>query len=257
MKSQNSTFKTNNATHNPVLGEAEETQHATRSWAKPKRRKTKLRISSWLLALGFLLTGLGGAFLPWIWRESVALQLTAPGLAEFVKFLPEVRSGQVQIQRLYFLLPLFLAMLALPLVAENRSANLSIWFRWGLRLIVIPLALASLSPVWTPDILIAPEFRLQTILAMAAVGLAFAAPLFKSLPLRLLVILLIGGGTAAIILPGWQFSLIQASMVEAYHEPVSLGWGWWVTGGGIVLSAIGGIWAVVYPPECKESSVKI
>ena len=71
------------------------------------------RLSSWLLALGLLVTGIGGAFFPWIWREGVALQLTGPGLAEFVKLLPDVRTMQVEVERLFFLLPLFLAMLAL------------------------------------------------------------------------------------------------------------------------------------------------
>jgi hypothetical protein len=32
-------------------------------------------------------------------------------------------------------------------------------------------------------------------------------------------------------------------MVEAYHQPVALGWGWWLTVVGIILSIIGGVWA--------------
>lgn len=202
-------------------------------------------ISSWLLSLGLLLTGIGGAFLPWVWREGVALQLTAPGLAEFVKFLPEVRSGQVQIERLFFMLPLFLAMLALPLFATNQTLKLPMWLRWLMRLAVIPLALASLSPVWTPAILVSPEFRLQTLLAATAVGLAVIAPLFKRLPLRILIILLVVGDLAALTLPLWQFSLIQAGISEAYHQPISLGWGWWLTEGGIVLSVVGGVWSTI------------
>ncbi len=202
-------------------------------------------ISSWLLSLGLLLTGIGGAFLPWVWREGVALQLTAPGLAEFVKFLPEVRSGQVQIERLFFMLPLFLAMLALPLFATNQTLKLPIWLRWLMRLAVIPLALASLSPVWTPAILVSPEFRLQTLLAATAVGLAVIAPLFKRLPLRILIILLVVGDLAALTFPLWQFSLIQAGISEAYHQPISLGWGWWLTEGGIFMSVVGGVWSTI------------
>jgi hypothetical protein len=200
-------------------------------------------LAAWLLALGLFLTGLSGAFLPWIWREPVALQLTAPGLAEFVKFLPEVRYGQVPTQRLLFLLPLFLAMLGLPLISTNYRLPLPHVLRWLLRLTVIPLALAALSPVWTPAILMAPEFRLQTLLAASAIVLVVIAPFFQKLPLSLLVTLLFGAGLAAISLPLWQFGLIQASMVEAYHQPVALGWGWWLTVVGIILSIIGGVWA--------------
>lgn len=199
-------------------------------------------MTSWLLALGLLLTGVGGAFLPWIWRASVALQLTAPGLAEFVKFLPEVRLGQAQLQRLFFLLPLFLAMLALPLLVENKGLILPWWLRLALRLTVLPLALASLSPVWTPAILVASEFRLQTLLTIMAIGLAIIAPMLKNLPLKPLLVLLVVGSLAATILPLWQFSLIQAGMVEAYHEPISLGWGWWLTAAGVITSIVSGVW---------------
>jgi hypothetical protein len=140
---------------------------------------------SGLLVFGLLLTGCGGAFLPWIWRDAVALQLTAPGLAEFVKFLPEVRYGQVQLQRLFFLLPLFLAILVLPLLVENKG-----WFtcRDGCAGVA-----AGRDPAgagcpshrsWTPAILLAPEFRLQTLLTLIAIGLAVIAPVLHRLPYR-------------------------------------------------------------------------
>lgn len=216
-----------------------------------------LRSLSWLLALGLVLTGCGGAFAPWIWRESVALQLTGPGLAEFVKFLPAIRTGQVEIERLYFLLPLFAAMLFLPLLIENKKISLPVWPRRLLRLAVVPLALASLPPVWTPAVLIAPEFRLQTILAGLAVGLAMIAPRLKSLPLKPLLILLVGSSVVALILPLWRFSLIQSSVSVAYNEPVSPGWGWQLTAAGLALSIGAGLGLLVvserdHPPKVNS-----
>jgi hypothetical protein len=190
-----------------------------------------------------LMAGAGGAFLPWVWRSPVALQLTAPGLAEFIKFLPQVRQAQIQPQRLYFLLPLFVAMLALPVVAENKRVALPGWLRLVLRAAVLPLALAGLSPVWTPAILTAPEFRLQTGLAAAAVGLAVLAPLLGRLPLKLLAAALVPALPAALILPLQQFGLVQPGLAEAYAEPVALGWGWWVTAAGLGLSLLAGLWA--------------
>jgi hypothetical protein len=207
--------------------------------------RAALKLSHWLLLLGLFLTGLGGGFAPWIWRDSVALQLTAPGLAEFVKFLPEIRTGALRLERLYFLLPLFLSMLALPLFVENKKLTLPLWLRWGLRFSVIPFALASLSPVWTPAVLIAPEFRLQTGLAGLAIGLTIVAPLLRHIPLKILALFLLAGGIAALILPIWQFNLVQASISAAYNGPVSLGWGWWLTQIGLVLSLGGGIATVL------------
>ena len=200
-------------------------------------------MSSWLLTSGLFITGLGGAFLPWIWRESVALQLTGPGLAEFVKFVPEVRTGQIQVERLHFLLPLFSAMLMLPLLAANKRLDLPVWLRQSLKLAVIPLALASLSPVWSPAILMNMEFRLQTIAALIAIVLALIAPIFGNLPLKALVAVSTVANIMAIGLAGRQFNLVQSAITAVYHEPIALGWGWWVTVAGTILTIIGGFWA--------------
>jgi hypothetical protein len=211
-----------------------------------------------MLALGLLLTGTGGAFLPWIWRQSVALQLTGPGLAEFVKFLPEIRTLQLEIERLFFLLPLFLTMFALPMFAENKHLSLAAWLRWLMRLAVIPLSLTALSPVWAPPILMAPEFRLQTVLVAIAIGLAVVAPLLRHLPLKILAIPWAIGNVTAILLPMQQFSLVQASITEIYRQPISLGWGWWLTVGGIILSIGGGIYAAFFvtdsPPDKSDEA---
>jgi hypothetical protein len=158
-----------------------------------------------------------------------------------VKFLPQVRSGQLQIERLFFLLPLMVTILALPLFAGNNQLNLPGWLRWIMRFSVLPLALATLSPVWTPGVLLAAEFRLQTILAGLALGLAVIAPLVGIIPLRGLAWFFVAAGLAALVLPYWHFSLVQAQIQEAYHEPVSLGWGWWLTALGLGLSLTGAI----------------
>lgn len=211
------------------------------------QRLNRTGLAGGLLVLGLLLAGIGGGFLPWLWRAPVAQQLTAPGLAEFIKFLPEVRLGQIQTERLYFLGPLFVSMLALPPVSAQPKLFLPAWLRWLLRLAVLPLALAGLSPVWTPAILIAPEFRLQTLLAVLTIGLALIAPLLQKVPLTPLLLLLLAGSLLGLGLAWWQFSLVQSSIATAYHEPVSLGWGWWVTVAGIILSIFGGAIASLRP----------
>jgi hypothetical protein len=67
-------------------------------------------------------------------------------------------------------------------------------------------------------------------------GLAIIAPLLRALPLKPLLILLLVAGLAALVLPAWQFSLAQPAIAAAYHQPISLGWGWWLTAAGLVLS---------------------
>ena len=205
-----------------------------------------LKSGSIMLALGLLIAGFAAAFAPWVWRPPVALQLTGPGLAEFVKFLPQVRTGQLQGERLFFLLPLMVVIISLPLFSGSRQLYLPGWLRWTMRLSVLPLALATLSPVWTPGILLAAEFRLQTVMVGLALGLTLISPLLGGIPLRILGWLFVAAGLAALVLPYWQFSLVQAQIQEAYHEPVSLGWGWWLTALGMVVSMAGAIIATIF-----------
>ena len=205
-------------------------------------------INSWLLAVGLLLTGLGAGFAPWLWRDSVALQLTAPGLAEFVKFLPEVRLGQLDLERLYFLLPLFQAMLMIPLIISNRWLALPGWPRWLLRAAVVPLALAEQRPIWPVATLRDWELRMQTVLAGMALLVALISPLFKDLPLKPLLAVWLVVGLPAMILPAWQFNLIGGALADVYRQPVSLAWGWWLAVSGIVLTAIAGAGLIFFGP---------
>lgn len=225
------------------------TQSLNQSAETPRTTHYALRTThyvSWLLALGLLLAGCGGAFAPWVWRESVALQLTAPGLAEFVKFLAEVRTAQLTIERLHFLYPLFWAILASPLLAENSQLALPRWLRWGLRLAVLPLALAALSPVWTPAILLAPEFLAQTVLAVTAIGLAVIAPVFRRVPLKVLSALLVVSGLIALGLAWQAFGLAQAPLAATYNAPVEFGWGWWLTAIGVGISGGSSLWLAFF-----------
>lgn len=182
------------------------------------------------LVLGSLLAlGIGGGFAPWIYRDAVALQLTAPGLAEYVKFLAESRLGLLQIQRLHFLLPLAVAMLSLPLVVVNQDLRVPSWLQWLLRLAVIPLALNLLSPVWSPAVLLSTEFRLQTMVAGLGVGLAVIAPLFKRLPWPMLLTVVSLLSSVALGLALAQFRYVNPAVAATYASDVSLGWGGWLS----------------------------
>ena len=104
----------------------------------------------------------GGSWAPWVDRAAAALVLTAPDLAEFVKFLPEVRCGALVVQRLCFLGPLFVVLVTTPCVIGARSLDYPGWLRGLVLAVAATLALLLLPPVWSPPVLLADEFRLQT-----------------------------------------------------------------------------------------------
>lgn len=190
------------------------------------------------MPLGLLLMGLGGGFVPWVWHEVVVLQITAPGLAEFVKFLPEVRTAQLSPERLYFLGPLFVAMLLLPLSLDQTDLRLPLRVRWGLRLMVIPLALASLSPVWTPEILTDHEFRLQTIFTCVALAFVAIGPFInRYIPVIAMTVALTLSGFVSLSLAWQAFTLIRPAVVAVYGQTtVTFGPGWWLALVGYLVS---------------------
>ena len=194
------------------------------------------------LILSLLALATGGGFAPWVYRPAVALQLTPPGLAEYVKFLPEVRLEMLSLQRLHFLLPLTIAAYSLPLVAVNEGLGLHWSLNWLLRLSVVPLALSLLSPIWTPDRLVAEEFRLQTLVAAGALGLTLMAFLFRKLPLKWLVSGIALLSVSAIGLAWRQFNLANEAIAATYASPVQLGWGGWLTILGTVGMIVSAVW---------------
>ncbi len=192
-----------------------------------------MKISRYLLPISLLAFAIGAGFAPWIYRPAVAEQLTAPGLAEFVKFLAEKRLGLLPIQRLHFLLPAATAALVLPLFAVNRQLRLNWSANALLRLTTLPLALAILSPVWSPGVLMSAEFRLQTLTAGAAIGVAVIAPLFRQLPLRWLTTAATVAGLSATVLALRQFFLVDDAIAAVYADAITLGWGGWLTLAGL------------------------
>jgi len=186
-------------------------------------------VMRWPLLAGLLLAALGASFVPWVDRPPVALVLTAPDLAEFVKFLPEVRDSSLRVQRLLFLLPLFVATVSLPIIVAARRLAFPGWVRWPTLLIAIPLSLMLLPPVWSPSVLLSAEFRLQTAACLLCLGLVVSSCGLKGLPLVPLLVLLTPASLAAPALALWQFSIAQEAITRAYASPINPGWGTWLT----------------------------
>jgi hypothetical protein len=199
------------------------------------------RADRWLLLAGLLLAALGSSFAPWVDRSPAALLLTAPDMAEFVKFLPEVRAGSLAVQRLLFLLPLAVVTLSLPLVAAARQLAYPRWMRWLVLAVTLPLALTLLPPVWSPPVFVSDEFRLQTAACGLGLGLVAVSPALKGVPARWLAVLLLPLSLAAPALALWQFFVVQKAVTRAYASPVVPGWGAWATAAGFALAILGAL----------------
>jgi hypothetical protein len=186
-------------------------------------------VTRWALLGGLLLAAIGASFAPWVNRPPAALVLTGPDLAEFVKFLPEVRNGSLRVDRLVFLLPLFVATLCILLTVGVRRLAYPGWVRWLVLVSVIPLALTLLPPIWSPAVLLSPEFRLQTAACLLCLGLVVVSRWLRGIPIRPLLVSLTLVSLAAVGLALWQFFTVREAIARAYASSIVPGWGMWLT----------------------------
>lgn len=198
-------------------------------------------VGRWLMLIALLLAAGGASFAPWVDRPAAALKLTAPDLAEFVKFLPEVRNGSLSVQRLLFLLPLFVTSFTLPLVVASSRLAYPRWARWPILVTVVPLSLTLLPPVWSPAVLMSAEFRLQTIGCIFCLVLVAASRWLRWVPVRILMAILVPLSLAAPAVAFWQFYVVRAPVSQAYAGPIFPGWGTWATIIGFAMTITGGL----------------
>ena len=192
----------------------------------------------WPLLAGLIIAAVGASFAPWVDRPPAALVLTAPDMAEFVKFLPEVRDGSLRVHRLLFLLPLFVATFSLPLTVSAQRLAYPRWVRWLILLITVPLSLTLLPPVWSPAVLLSAEFRLQTAGCLLCLGLVVISRWLKYVPTRPLLLLVALFSLVAPTLALWQFFVTQEAITSVYASPIVPGWGVWCTQAGYTLVII-------------------
>ena len=220
-----------------------------------------------VLILGLALA-IVGYFGPWVDHKTAALVLTGQDMGEFVKFLPEVRTGTAPMIREFFYLPPFAAALCLILLLANRRWAYPLVVRAVMLLAVLGLAWAMLPPVWTPQLLITAEFRKQTVAIAFCLLLLIIHPVLRCLSPRLLafammVLALLGAGP-----PLWQFLAIREAVNRAYGWPVQVGWGLWATVLGFLVIMAGAatlltfgsgyhIWTVKAEREEKQAHIRL
>ena len=180
---------------------------------------TAMVLSGWLLAA----LGYWGA---WVWAAPVGLRVPGIDLAEYVKFIAEVRSGQIRLTREVFLLPLVAISLSMSLLAQRSELRLPSALRWLINLLAIPVALAMLPPAWTPSLLTTPEFVKQTVaMAVCIVAAGLSYPLLRRMPLTLSAIIVALLALASLVLSVSAFLKLRTPLDAIYGQPVEFGSG--------------------------------
>jgi hypothetical protein len=195
-----------------------------------------------VLLLLALIAAIAGYFGPWVWHPAVVFRYSADDLAEFVKFMPAVRSGQVAITRELFFLPIWLASIGLALWLGQYAKNRLV--RWMVGLLVIYAAIWPM-PMY-PFILEAyrsPEFGVQFWGSVLAVVLCAAALMLGTrIADRWRALMWIAIGLIGATVAPLHFVRLKPALDELHGWSMSVGWGIAATVIGFAAVAMIGAW---------------
>lgn len=219
-----------------------------RSWRHPLWA-TLLLLAGWLLVVA-------GYWGPWVGAQATGLRVLGLDLAEYVKFIAEVRSGQIPVVREVFLLPLMALSLTLSLLAHRPELRLPRLLRWLLNILAIPAALSMLPPAWTPGLLLQPEFAKQTAtMAGCLLAALLSYPLLRRLPKTAVLLAVAFLAVASIVPSVAAFTRLRPALDAIYGHPIRVGRGPWEMALGFSLVTLACLLAFsTSSPDARQGS---
>lgn len=213
-------------------------RHSVLRWLRSPHFATVLLLLGWLLVVA-------GYWGPWVPAAAAGLRVLGLDLAEYVKFIDEVRSGQIALTREVFYLPLVALSVSLSLLAHRSELRLPGWARWTLNLLAAPAALAMLPPAWTPALLTTPEFVKQSAAIVVCLALALLSyPLLRRLPAAIAAAAVGLLAVAAVFPPLLAFARLAPALDAIYARSLSPGRGLWQMPLGFALLVAGTLLAI-------------
>jgi hypothetical protein len=205
-----------------------------------EERTLDLVIARVLAPVGWALAAVG-YFGPWITHETAALTLSGVDMGEFVKFLPSVLDGSLEVVRQLFYLPPVAVVFGIAMLTCSRRLRYQTIVRVLALALAVPVSLQLLPPAWSPFTLMSAEFRLQAV-GMATLWLLLAGTCFWGrLSVRLLGVLSALVALAAAILSAWQFKLAKPAIDGVYSTTTGTGWGFHVCIAGLAAMVVVGV----------------
>jgi hypothetical protein len=213
-------------------------------------------------ALGFVLV-LAGYWSPWVAHPAVGLAISEIDFNEFPKFMPQVRSGELDVWRESFYLSLLGPAVGLVVWAARgrgtgvealsaavrtnwrrtaahavRSFN---WRRWLMRAVALGIPITpSIFNVFEQG-----EFLTQLRLVVAVAVVIVLTPLIRRMPAGLIGVLLAIWFVYSCLMPVREFLKLLPALEAIYHEPIVIGWGFWAGLAGFAVLALAELWAVL------------
>jgi hypothetical protein len=193
-------------------------------------RETALQL---LIKVGFTAIFIG-YLLVWLPQPVAGLSFIGVEIGEWVKFLPQVRSGEIVPGRdLFYLPPITLGLMMILWTAgwPNRR-----WQTWVMRALAVLVALLAFPALEAIRFEPAGEWLLRLLLAAFVFVVAMLFPLTGWLPRDAvirgswLVIMLLG--LLGLLLPTWVFLAMRPAISELFRGEVGIGAGVWMNAAG-------------------------
>lgn len=215
------------------------------------------RLSAYELPLNAL--GLTAVFIGYlsVWLPNPAAGLSFLGLeiGEWVKFLPQVRSGEVVASRnLFYLPPITLGLMLVLLTAgwPNRR-----WQTWGQRLLGLAVALLAFPAIEVIRDEASSEWQLRLWLIAMVAAIVVLSPFLgrpflgrpflgrsrmDRWPRSVSGLLLVLIGLAGAFLPLWAYLAVRPAVAQVLGMPVGIGAGVWLNvAGHLLVTAVAGV----------------
>lgn len=203
---------------------------------------TRDYLAETLLKLGFTAILLA-YLLVWLPQPIVGLSFLGLELGEWVKFLPQVRSGEIAANRnLFYIPPISLSLMMILWTASWPNRRWRTWLMRGLALLVAFLAFPAIEAIRDEQV---DQWLLRISLIGGVVIVALFIPLLGHLPERKIELLSWSGicllAWVGLALPTWAYLSFKPVISDLIGQNVGIGPGVWLNIGGnlaVVLSAL-------------------
>ena len=176
-------------------------------------------------------------FLVWLPQPAAGLTFIGLDLGEWVKFLPQVRAGEVVASRIFFYLPpISLSMMILAWTVTWSDGR---WQSWVVRILAVAIAFLAFPSV--EAIIDEPpsEWLLRLILVILVLIFASISPLLKRFSTNVLIrgswLLILLLGLIGAILPTWAYFAVKGPASILLQTDIGLGPGVWLNAAGHLL----------------------
>lgn len=195
------------------------------------KRQAVIKLGYTVILLGYLVA--------WLPNEAAGLSFLGLELGEWVKFLPQVRSGEVAADRnLFYLPPITLGLMLALWTMGWPNSRWQTWAMRGLAVLVAMLSFPAIEAVLeeSPD-----QWLLRLVMILLVVTVAL---LMAFLPRRsrrqgqaiqwgiMLVLALVG-----LTLPTWAYLAVRPAVTQVLAQEVGVGSGVWLNAIGHILVA--------------------